>query len=288
MVSTNLQVPTSKPYRAMHAAKPAIIYPFMERLFLFYALHEYTISVSVIVLFRQCMLYICMGTGLGGRGTPKLQREDESTSAGGMCFVIPAFVISSILMFIMILRRKLNTLSNTPGSSPFFRKHLLTSYVTNFGFNGSTPSVWVYELGYLSWLALTGTQGYLAPEFVAGKIGSFIDVYSYGIASVITMLQPCSECTKVTWGHRCIASRTRPFVSSYLPRLHNGQLRMRHSLDIGVEKQSADVITPEMEKKLWLLGILQLSILLSLLNAALFYNGKSFALRRVKEQRDLR
>ena len=32
-------------------------------------------------------------------------------------------------------------------------------------------------------IALAGTRGYLAPEFVAGKIGPKCDVYSYGIVS---------------------------------------------------------------------------------------------------------
>lgn len=76
----------------------------------------------------------------------------------------------------------------------------------------------------------------------------------------------------------------------YYPRLHNGldrQLRMLRSLGIGIEKKSADVITPEMEKNLWALGILGLSTPRSLLNAVFFYNGKSFALRGIKEQTDL-
>ena len=42
-----------------------------------------------------------------------------------------------------------------------------------------------------------------------------------------------------------------------------------------------------MERKLWSLGILGISTPQSLLNAAFFYNGKSFALRGVKEQTDL-
>lgn len=44
----------------------------------------------------------------------------------------------------------------------------------------------------------------------------------------------------------------------HYPRLHNGldrHLRMLCTLSIGIEKKSADVITPEMEKKLWTLGI---------------------------------
>ena len=55
-----------------------------------------------------------------------------------------------------------------------------------------------------------------------------------------------------------------------------------------MEKRSASIITPEMEKQLWSPGILGLSSPRSLLNAVFFYNGKSFALRRVKEQTDLR
>ena len=77
----------------------------------------------------------------------------------------------------------------------------------------------------------------------------------------------------------------------YYPRLHNGldrHLRMLRSLGIGIEKKSADVITPEMERKLWELGILGLSTPRALLNAVFFYNGKSFALRGIKEQAELR
>ena len=55
-----------------------------------------------------------------------------------------------------------------------------------------------------------------------------------------------------------------------------------------MERKSADVITPEIERKLWTLGILGLSTPLALLNAVFFYNGKSFALRGIKEQVDLR
>ena len=63
---------------------------------------------------------------------------------------------------------------------------------------------------------------------------------------------------------------------------------MLHSLGIGIEKKSADVITPEMEKPLWELGILGLSMPCSLLNAVFSYNSKSFALRGIKKQSDLR
>ena len=34
-------------------------------------------------------------------------------------------------------------------------------------------------------IALAGTRGYLAPEFVAGKVGPKVDVYSYGIVSFL-------------------------------------------------------------------------------------------------------
>ena len=63
----------------------------------------------------------------------------------------------------------------------------------------------------------------------------------------------------------------------YFPKLHNAldrQLRMLRSCGIGVERA---VVTPELKKQLWSLGVLGMSSPLSLLNAV--YNGKSFALR---------
>ena len=77
----------------------------------------------------------------------------------------------------------------------------------------------------------------------------------------------------------------------YFPKLHNAldrHLRMLRAYGIGVERRTADVITPEMEQKLWSLGILGICTPESLLNAVFFYNGKSFALRGVKEQVELR
>ena len=77
--------------------------------------------------------------------------------------------------------------------SPFFRHNILldsslTPYVADFRFLMRPPLRYgsrclVTSAGSF---AFAGTRGYLAPEFVAGKIGSFIDVYSYGIVSVIT------------------------------------------------------------------------------------------------------
>ena len=76
----------------------------------------------------------------------------------------------------------------------------------------------------------------------------------------------------------------------HFPKLHNTldrHLRMLHSYGRGVERHSGYVITAEMEQKLWSLGIMGMSTPQSLLNAVFFYNGKSFALRGVKEQIDL-
>ena len=56
----------------------------------------------------------------------------------------------------------------------------------------------------------------------------------------------------------------------HFPKLHNAldrQLRMLCSLGIGVERRTADIITPEIEQKLWSLGILGMSTPQSLLNA---------------------
>ena len=67
----------------------------------------------------------------------------------------------------------------------------------------------------------------------------------------------------------------------HYPKLHNAldrHLRILRSYGIGVERRSADIITVEMERKLWSLGILGMSMPQALLNAVFFYSGKSFAL----------
>ena len=80
---------------------------------------------------------------------------------------------------------------------------------------------------------------------------------------------------------RCVGIN-KAIRERHYPKLHNAldrHLRMLRSYGIGVV---------EMERKLWSLGILGMSMPQALLNAVFFYNGKSFALRGVKEQLDLR
>ena len=84
--------------------------------------------------------------------------------------------------------------------------------------------------------------------------------------------------------HRCTALN-KVEREKYLHNALDRQLRMLRSLGIGVERNTADIITPEMEQKLWYLGILGMSTPQSLLNAVFFYSGKCLALRR---QTDLR
>ena len=46
-------------------------------------------------------------------------------------------------------------------------------------------------------IAIAGTRGYLAPEFMAGKIGPKLDVYSYGIVSSAVFKKLQAKCTSV-------------------------------------------------------------------------------------------
>ena len=63
----------------------------------------------------------------------------------------------------------------------------LNPYLADFGFlmplpmTESRTSCLVTSTGSI---AIAGTRGYLAPEFMAGKIGQKVDVYSYGIVSI--------------------------------------------------------------------------------------------------------
>ena len=62
----------------------------------------------------------------------------------------------------------------------------LTPYLGDFGFLMALPvehrsSCLVTAAGSV---ALAGTRGYLAPEFITGKIGPKTDVYSYGVVSL--------------------------------------------------------------------------------------------------------
>ena len=61
----------------------------------------------------------------------------------------------------------------------------LTPYLADFGFLMALPlehnsSCLVTSTASI---ALAGTRGYLAPEFVLGKMGPNSDIYSYGIVS---------------------------------------------------------------------------------------------------------
>ena len=92
------------------------------------------------------------------------------------------------------------------------------------------------------------------------------------------------ESIRLTEVHLCTVLWRERHLHTALDR----HLRMLRAYGIGVERRTADVITPEMEQKLWSLGILGICTPESLLNAVFFYNGKSFALRGVREQVELR
>ena len=77
----------------------------------------------------------------------------------------------------------------------------------------------------------------------------------------------------------------------YYPRLHGAldrQLRLLRCNGIGLQKKRTEVITPQIEQKLWDDGILGLHSPSSLLNAVFYLNGKNFHLRGVQEQATLR
>ena len=76
---------------------------------------------------------------------------------------------------------------------PHARRHnilldvTLTPHLADFGFLMALPvehpsSCLVTSTGSI---ALAGTRGYLAPEFITGKVGAKVDMYSYGIVSVM-------------------------------------------------------------------------------------------------------
>ena len=63
----------------------------------------------------------------------------------------------------------------------------LTPYLADFGFLMAIPlehhsSCLMSSAGSL---ALAATNGYLAPEYTSGKIGPKLDVYSYGVVSIL-------------------------------------------------------------------------------------------------------
>ena len=59
-------------------------------------------------------------------------------------------------------------------------------------------------------LALTGTRGYLAPEFTSGKLGAKSDVYSYGIVGLSLPLDLCNRMSlRLYWRHTRGNLRTR-------------------------------------------------------------------------------
>lgn len=60
----------------------------------------------------------------------------------------------------------------------------LRPYLGDFGFLVALP-VEHKSSGYINRLVLAGTREYLAPEFITGKIGPMVDVYSYGVVSII-------------------------------------------------------------------------------------------------------
>ena len=71
---------------------------------------------------------------------------------------------------------------------------------------------------------------------------------------------------------------------------HNALDRMLRALrenGIGLERKRAQVITRDIEAKLWETGVLGLHSPQSLLNSVFFYNGKIFYLRGVSEHAKL-
>ena len=77
----------------------------------------------------------------------------------------------------------------------------------------------------------------------------------------------------------------------YFPRYHNALDHMLRALrcnGIGIERRRAQVITQDIETKLWETGVLGFHSPQSLLNAVFYYNGKFFCLRGVSEHVKLR
>ena len=72
----------------------------------------------------------------------------------------------------------------------------------------------------------------------------------------------------------------------HYPQLQNAldwHLRELHSHGIGTE-----VSTPDIEEQLWSMGVMGYRSPKALLNAVVYYNGKNFCLRGVKEHQSLR
>ena len=65
-------------------------------------------------------------------------------------------------------------------------------------------------------------------------------------------------------------------------------LRELHSHGIGRERKHAEVFTPDIEEQLWSMGVMGYRSPKALLNAVVYYNGKTFCLREVKEHQSLR
>ena len=77
----------------------------------------------------------------------------------------------------------------------------------------------------------------------------------------------------------------------YFPLLHNAldrTLRELRENGIGVERKRASLITPDIENKLWNVGIIGTHSPQALLNAVFFYNGKNFCLRGISEHMKLK
>ena len=76
----------------------------------------------------------------------------------------------------------------------------LDPYLANFGFLMPLPmesrnSCLVTAAGSI---AIAGTKRYLAPKFMAGKIGPKLDVYCYGIVSSAVFKEIQAKCTSVS------------------------------------------------------------------------------------------
>ena len=77
----------------------------------------------------------------------------------------------------------------------------------------------------------------------------------------------------------------------YFPLLHNALDRILwelHENGIGVERKRASLIAPNIENKLWNVGIIGTHSPQALLNVVFFYNGKNFCLHGVSEHMKLK
>jgi tRNA A-37 threonylcarbamoyl transferase component Bud32 len=132
--------------------KPSLVYPFMERLSLYHTLHEYKVDDPISFINRARILQQvgCALAYLHSASPPCVHRDIKSSN-----ILLDSCLKPVVADFGVFLALPLNV-----GA---------TCVVT------STAAI-----------TLAGTRGYLAPEFISGKVGPKCDVYSYGIVCLET------------------------------------------------------------------------------------------------------